>query len=74
MDNLVVMKVLNSKKNLKHPSGYHFFSKQPFRSNLSLEMILQIAVLAILLDDVGPIALLYNLMQGNDVGMMQGFH
>jgi hypothetical protein len=63
------MEVLEGQEDLEHPAGDHRF-RHFFL--LALEVVLKIALLAVLLDDVGPGFFPDDVVEGDNVGMGEG--
>lgn len=70
MNNFKVMKVFYSKQDLQHPSGHHLFRYSFFEFKLSLKVIIQISLFAILFNDVGFLMFVDNLMKLYYVGVL----
>lgn len=74
VDNLQVVQVLNGKYDLQHPPGNEFFGNESLHPELPLQVVLQIPLLAVFLDDIGPPVLLDEFVEGDHVGVGQPPH
>lgn len=69
MNDLKMMQILNGKQKLKHPSCDYFLLYQFLDLYLSFQMILQVSLLAVLLNHICPFVFLDDFVQRDDVGM-----